>query len=188
MCVKRAETFRADLWPLQPPHVWFTIPLVWPWGWGRRRGPDRVLLSKSGLFKQLKGVQSCLDRSQRQCWCKPCKVNLPPPPLTCLFIVFHFTSCNVPDLVHVASWKYLWLSFHKAGKIYHLLALPCQMPHVQFLRSFTTKFRNWISFKTRCPQIPASFMFTTPYMTPKLVPEVWLGHPLNFPSLRPRQL
>lgn len=64
----------------------------------------------------------------------------------------------------------------------------CPAKCLMFLRSFMTKFRNWISFETRCPQIPVQFMFTTPYMTPELVPEVWLGRPLSFPSLRPRQL
>lgn len=160
-CVKRAEAFREDLWPSRPPRVRFTVPPVRTRSWVRLRSSDRVLLSKLGLFKWLKGVLSRLDRSQRKCWCKSCKVNLPPPGVTCRLIVFYFISCNVPNLsVWQATW-FLWqrgsisdvLSTRlEKSTIFWLSPAKCLMPH--FLRSRITKFRNWISFETRCPQIP----------------------------------
>lgn len=161
MCVKRAETFREDLRPLRPPRVRFTIPLVRTWSWVRLRSSDRVLLSKLGLFKRLKGVLSCLDRSQRKCWCKSCKVNLPPPGVTCHLIVFYFTSCNVPNLSVWQATQLMW----QHGSISDFLSTrlekstifwlsPAKYLMLQFLRSCITKFRNWISFETRCPQIP----------------------------------
>lgn len=168
MCVKRAETFREDLWPLPPPCVWFTIPLMRAWSWVRLRSSDRILLSKLGLFKWLKGVLSRLDRSQRKCWCKSYKVNLPRPAVTCRLIVFYFISYNIPNLsVWQATW-FMWqhgsisdfLSARlEKSTVFWLSPAKCLM--LQFLRSFITKLRNWISFETRCPQIPGSFLFAT---------------------------
>lgn len=159
-CVKRAETFREDLWPLRPPRVRFTIPLVWTWSWVRLRSSDRVLLSKLGLFKWLKGVLSCLDRSQRKCWCKSCKVSLPPPGVTCRLIVFYFISCNVPNLSVWQATRFMWqhgsisafLSTRLEKSTFFWLS-PAKCLMLQFLRSFIKTFRNWISFETRCPQI-----------------------------------
>lgn len=93
--VQGAQVFREDLWP---PRVRFPLPLVWVWSWVRLRSSNRVLLSELGLFKWLEAVLSCLDRSQEKCWCKSCKVNLPPPRVTCSLIVFYFISRNIPNL------------------------------------------------------------------------------------------
>lgn len=106
---------------------------------------------------------SHLDRSQRKCWCKSCKVNLPPPWVTCHLIVFYFTSCDVPNLsVWQATW-FMWrhgnisnfLSTRLENSTISLLS-PAKCLMLQFLRRFITKFRNWNSFKTRCPQIQGS--------------------------------
>lgn len=194
MCAKWAETFREDLWALRPPRRRFIILLVRTRSWVRLWSSDRVLLSKLGLFKWLKGVLNGLDRSQTKCWCKSCKVNLPPPGVTCRLIVFYFISCNVSNL-SVQQAAFVW----QHGSISDFLSTrlekstifwlcPAKRLMLQLLSSFITKFRNWISFKTRCPQIPGWFIFAAPYVTLKRVPQVWLGHPLNFLSLSPRQL
>lgn len=167
--VQGAETFWEDLWPSWPPQEWFPLPLVWTWGWVRLGALTELLLSESGLFKWLQGVLSCLDWSQRKCWCKSCKPNLPPPWATCSLFVFYFISCDIPNpSVWQATRQHGGISGSLSANWTELSSPGSLSPHPYIFKGWITKLRNQVSFETKNAQ---SSHKTTPYMTLKLIPE-----------------